>query len=64
MAHIWESGLERKRGRGVGSHQVGVGYGWVSANVCTHMRRIPHQITVLMDRCLNVQCLNSSCLRQ
>ena len=64
MDMFWESGLERIRGRGVGSHQVGVGDGWVSANVCTHMHRIPHEITVLMDQCLNVQCLNSSCLRQ
>lgn len=64
MGHIWESGLERKRRRGVGSHQVGVGDGWGTANVCTHIRCAPHEITVRLGQCLNVQCLNSSCLRQ
>ena len=28
VACIWVSGLERIRGRGVMSHQVGVGYWW------------------------------------
>ena len=28
VGDIWESGLERIRGRGVMSCQVGVGYGW------------------------------------
>ena len=51
---IWESGIERIRGRGVGSPQVGVGYGWVTP---TPMFTRPPALLVSL-------CLNAWHLRQ